>query len=281
MKILVTGANGYIGSHVVKALLDAKNEVIAVDFKHDNIDNRAKKFDTDIFDFDKNYFELFEKPEVLIHFACKDVPVHNSIYHIESIPLHFKFIKNLVDNGLKQVITVGSMHDVGYFEGAVKENTEPHPMTFYGVSKDTLRRLVEIYTDDKDVVHQHLRFFYTYGDDEKSSGSIFAKILQMAKDGQKTFPFTDGKNQFDYIEINELAQQITAVAMQKEISGIINCCSGKPVAIKDQVEFFIKTHGLDIKPDFGKYPSRKYDSPCIYGDITKIQKILNSSKHIK
>ena len=280
MKALVTGANGYIGSHVVKALIDAKNDVIAVDFKHDNIDDRAQKLDIDIFSEQENYFEYFGQPDVLIHLACKDVPVHNSMYHIESIPKNFKFIKNLIDNGLKQVVTVGSMHDIGYFEGAVNENTEPHPMTFYGVSKDTLRRLVEIYTKDNDVVYQHLRFFYTYGDDEKSSGSIFSKILQMAKDGQKTFPFTDGKNQFDYIEIHELAKQITAVAMQKEVTGIINCCSGKPVAIKNQVEFFIKEHNLDIKPDFGKYPSRVYDSPCIYGDNTKITKIKEKSVNL-
>ena len=281
MKILVTGANGYIGAHLVKALLDESVEVVAVDINHDYIDDRAQKFDTDIFSQNKNYFDFFNKPDVLIHLACKDVPVHNSLYHIESISKNFDFIKNLVDNGLKQVITVGSMHDIGYYEGEVKEDVEPHPMSFYGISKDTLRRLLEVYTKDKDVVYQHLRFFYTYGDDMHSSGSVFSKILQMAAEGKETFPFTDGKNKFDYIEINELAKQIAAVAMQKEVKGIINCCSGKPVSIKEQVEFFIKLHNLSIKPDFGKYPSRPYDSPCIYGDNTKIRKIMEqkSAKH--
>ena len=85
------------------------------------------------------------------------------------------------------------MHDIGYHVGAIDENTVPNPQTFYGVSKDSLRRLMEIYTKDKNVIYQHLRFYYTYGDDEQSSGSIFSKILEMEKQGKETFAFTDGK----------------------------------------------------------------------------------------
>lgn len=275
MKILVTGANGYIGSHMIKALLDNGHEVIAVDFKNDRIDSRARFIKMDIYENNENLYEALDKPEVLLHLACKDVPVHNSLWHIESIPKNFKFIKELADNGLKQVVTVGSMHDIGYYEGAVPEDAIPNPMSFYGISKDTLRRLLSVYLKDKNVSYKHLRFFYTYGDDEQSSGSVFSKILQLAKEGKDSFPFTDGKNEFDYIEIHELAQQVAAVIEQDEINGIINCCSGKPVSIKEQVEKYIREHNLKIKPDFGKYPSRLYDSPCIYGDNSKIKKIMN------
>ena len=52
----------------------------------------------------------------------------------------------------------------------------------------------------KNVIYQYFRFFHTYGYDEKSSGSAFSEILQMAKAGRETFPFTDANNQFDYIE---------------------------------------------------------------------------------
>ena len=281
VKVLVTGANGYIGSHLVKRLLDCGHEVIAVDLKDNNIDSRALFFSVDIFKEKFDYYTIFKKPDVLVHLACKDVPVHNSIYHIESLPSHFLFIKEMIDNGLKHVVTVGSMHDVGYFEGAISEDTEPKPATFYGIAKDSLRRMVQVYAKENAVIHQHLRFFYTYGDDEKSSGSVFSKILKMAKEGSETFPFTDGKNKFDYIEINELAKQVEAVITQKEIDGIINCCSGKPVAIKEQVEMFISENHLNIRPDYGKYPTRPYDSPCVYGDLKKLTEILsqNSEKN--
>ena len=278
MKIAITGANGYIGSHTTKVLLDAGHSVIAIDIKNDNIDPRAKYLELDIFSDIDNLFEKLEKPDVVLHLACKDVPKHNSPWHIESISRNFNMIKELIDDGLGHIITIGSMHDIGYFEGKITEDTPTNPQTFYGISKDALRRAVKAYAKEKNAIHQHLRFFYTYGDDLKSSGSVFSKILQMAQAGEKSFPFTEGKNEFDYIEINELAEQIVAVAEQKEITGIIHCCSGKPTAIKDQVEYFIKLHNLDIKPDFGKYPTRPYDSPCIYGDNSKIQKILKNRK---
>lgn len=278
MKIALSGANGYIGSHVVKALVNAGHEVIALDIKSDRVDPRAKYINLDIFSEVEGLFEKLGKPDVFLHLACKDVPRHNSPWHIESISKTFDLIKNLIDDGLGQIVTIGSMHDVGYFEGKITENTPTNPQTFYGISKDAIRKAVAVYAKEKGVTHQHLRFFYTFGDDLESSGSVFSKILQMAANGEKTFPFTDGKNEFDYIEINELAEQIRAVVEQKEITGIIHCCSGKPTAIRTQVETFIKMHNLDIKPDFGKYPTRPYDSPCIYGDNSKIQQILANRK---
>ncbi len=277
MKIVVTGANGYIGSHVVKELLNSKHKVIAVDLNDSRIDPRAIIYSEDIFDDTKNLYEEWEKPDVVIHLACKDVPVHNSMWHVDNIHKNFRFLKNLIDSGLKQVITVGSMHDIGYHVGAIDENTVPNPQTFYGVSKDSLRRLMEIYTKDKNVIYQHLRFYYTYGDDEQSSGSIFSKILEMEKQGKETFAFTDGKNKFDYINIDELAVQIKTVAEQKEVQGIINCCSGKPIAIKDMVESFIKENHLKIRPEYGKYPVRSYDSPCVYGDAAKIKTLIQDN----
>ena len=63
MKILVTGANGYLGLGVVKAILDYGHQVIAVDFKTNYVDNRAKKIDCDLFEID-DPFNCFEKPDV-------------------------------------------------------------------------------------------------------------------------------------------------------------------------------------------------------------------------
>ena len=67
MKILVTGANGYIGRFVVKNLLDMGHEVIASDIRYDGVDERAVKSDVALFSGDKDIFEQFGRPVSYTH----------------------------------------------------------------------------------------------------------------------------------------------------------------------------------------------------------------------
>ena len=62
--------------------------------------------------------------------------------------------------------------------------------------------------------------------------------------------------------------------LQDEVAGIINCCSGKPLSLGEMIERFIADHGLNITLDYGKYPDRPYDSPGVWGDATKVDKVL-------
>ena len=90
----------------------------------------------------------------------------------------------------------------------------------------------------------------------------------------KSFPFTTGKNQYDFITVDKLADQLSAAVMQKEVTGIINCCTGKPMSLAERVEQFIREQNLGIKLEYGAFPDRAYDSPCEYGDNSRITRIM-------
>jgi len=174
---------------------------------------------------------------------------------------------------------MGSMHEVGFFEGAVTADTPCDPLSLYGVSKNALRKAMMIEAKQGDFALYWLRGFYIYGDDARGS-SIFAKLTQAAAEGKTEFPFTTGKNEYDFIEIDDLARQIVSAATQgfrgakEPVTGIINVCSGKPMTLAERVETFISENGLNMKLQYGVFPDRPYDSKYIWGDDTIIRKIL-------
>lgn len=102
MKILVTGANGYLGSGVVKQLLDDGNMVIATGLTTERCDKRAVKIDSDIFTIDKPY-EFFGKPDIVLHMAWRDGFVHDSDTHIIDLPKHHLFLKKLFCSNVKKL----------------------------------------------------------------------------------------------------------------------------------------------------------------------------------
>lgn len=273
MKVAVTGAGGYIGRHVVESLLSQGHEVVAVDFVHEGIDKRAAIADVNLFSGEADMYDQLGRPDSVIHLAWKDGFVHNSNAHMDYLSSHYIFLRNLVDAGCKNISVMGTMHEVGFYEGKIDENTPCNPLSQYGIAKNALRQALLAYTKDKDVNIFWLRAYYILGDDKKNN-SIFAKLLTAAEEGKKEFPFTTGKNQYDFIQVNELAEQIAKASTQTEFTGIINVCSGKPVSLGERVEQFIKDNHLDIKLEYGVFPERPYDSKVEYGDSTIIEKIM-------
>lgn len=272
MKILVTGANGYIGQGVVRALLDKGVEVIAADYACAHIDARACIMEGDMFAVE-DPFSYYGKPDVLLHLAWRDGFVHYSDSHINDLPKHYEFIKDFCESGIKRLAVMGSMHEVGFWEGSIDETTPCNPISMYGIAKNALREITEHLTDKNHVGMQWLRGYYIVGNSEYGS-SIFSKITVAAKEGKKEFPFTMGLNQFDFIDYDELVRQITAVVCQDCIMGIINVCSGRPEKLADRVERFIRENGYSIKLKYGEFPDRPYDSKAVWGNDEKIRRIM-------
>lgn len=278
MKVVVTGASGYIGRHVVDALIKMHHEVIAVDMINKGINTDAKFLSLDIFSDD--IYNKLGRPDACIHMAWKDGFNHASDAHMGMLSKHYAFIKNMIDGGVKYLSVMGTMHEIGYYEGCVDENTPTNPLSMYGIAKNALREASLLLADKSDTALMWLRAYYILGDDSNNN-SIFTKITQMEHEGKASFPFVSGKNKYDFIHVDELAKQIATASTQSEITGIINCCSGKPVSLADKVNEFIEKNHYSIRPDYGKFPERPYDSPAIWGDNTKINLIMEKHNDTK
>ena len=97
-KVLITGAAGYIGRHVVKEFLDHDYIVYANDLNNKGIDDRATIIDYPIFDGNKDIFNRLERPDILVHLAWRDGFIHNSNAHMEDLSKHMIFLNNMTSH---------------------------------------------------------------------------------------------------------------------------------------------------------------------------------------
>ncbi len=276
--VVVTGANGYVGRHVVTALADLGIDTVAVvrPGRADGVDARARVVEQDVLAPDLDVAALVgDETDVLIHLAWQDGFDHRAPSHRRRLSAHFDLVTGAVAAGVGKVAALGSMHEIGYWEGAVAADTPTNPASLYGVAKDALRRSTRLALDGS-ADWLWLRAFYITGDDRRNK-SIFTRLLEAADRGETEFPFTSGRHKYDFIDVARLGRQIAVAATSPEATGILNVCSGQPLALADRVEAFIAEQGLGIALQYGAFPDRPYDSPAVWGDAAAIRTVMDRS----
>lgn len=273
-RVVVTGAAGYLGPHVVTAMLDRGHEVVAAvrTAKGVDLDPRAEVVEADILapDFDPAVWG--PTSHAVIHLAWKDGFRHNSPAHMSQLSAHFTLLTGLAERGVSRIVALGTMHEVGYWEGAIAADTPTDPLSQYGIAKDALRRSLTLALPETTSL-AWARAYYIFGDDRRAD-SIFRKLLDAADSGKTKFPFTMGKNLYDFIRVEELGRQIAALTDAEDVTGTLNCSSGRPVSLAEQIESYIGENNLDITLEYGAFPDRPYDSPGVWGDAATITEIL-------
>lgn len=268
MRVLVAGGCGYIGRYVVSELLRIGHHVTVAQRRLEAVPAGAEGISFDIFAVDQRSFDRLGRPEVCINLVWEDGFDHNSAKHLDNIGGHVRFIKFLVEAGIRQMVGIGSVHEVGFYEGMVDERTPTNPVHAYAIAKNFLRQVQNLLCGQHGIVSQWARCHYVVGDDRRTQ-SVFKKLLEAEDLGKLSFDFNSGEMLRDYIDVGSVGRQIAVVASQTAVAGTIDCCSGKPVSLKSKVKDFISDHGLKIVPMWGSLPARPYDSPAIWGDSSR------------
>ena len=120
-----------------------------------------------------------------------------------------------------------------------------------------------------------LRGYYIVGNTQFGS-SIFTKITNAELNGDVKCPFTQGINQFDFLDYDVFCDQVSKAVSQNDVLGVINICSGHPEKLADRVERFISENNYKIRLQYGAFPDRPYDSKAVWGDNSKITQILSN-----
>ncbi|HJO93003.1 MAG TPA: NAD-dependent epimerase/dehydratase family protein [Victivallales bacterium] len=278
-KILVTGATGFIGNYVVEELLKNGYDVIASGIEK-NIDKIHWKSDVRYIQCDlskkkENFYSYLSKPDILIHLAWKGLPNYNELFHFEeNLFDSYRFIKNMISNGLNNLSVIGTCFEYGMQNDGLSENLPTFPVTAYALAKDTLRKFIEQLNTRINFNFKWIRLFYMYGKGQNKS-SILSQLDTAIDNSEQIFNMSKGDQLRDYLPVEKVAEYIVKISLQKQITGIVNCCSGHPISIRSLVKNRIKIRKSPIKLNLGFYPYLKYEPMFFWGTDTKLQKILN------
>jgi len=283
-KVLVTGATGFIGMYVVEALLQKGFSVVASSSDKSRAASKEwfpkvsyVEFDLRSFDDSKNYFEIFGQPDMIIHLAWEGLPNYTSDFHLtENLPRHAAFLKNLVANGLLDITVTGTCLEYGMQEGCLSETTPADPSNAYAIAKNELRKQLELLSKEMGINLKWVRLFYMYGRGQNPK-SLISQLDKALEQGETVFNMSGGEQVRDFLRVEKAAEYIVAIASQQQVTGIINCCSGVPISIKDLVENYLEEKNKTIKLNLGYYNYTDYEPMRFWGDTKKLSSILKNN----
>lgn len=277
MKILITGATGFIGFHVVNSLLNQGHEVVATSRSpqkaiqspwYDEVAYLPLGLD------ETNVFERTGKPDAMIHLAWDKLDKYRDPAHFETILFeHYSFIRNLVADGLKQVLVTGTCLEYGMQSGPLSEDMEAKPVLAYPLGKHLLRLMLEGLQRSHPFTLQWVRLFYLHGPGQRKSSLI--SLLDAAIDeGRDSFDMSEGDQIRDYLPITEAADIIARIASNTDFNGIVNCCNGIGTTVKSLVERHARSRSSDIRLNCGVYDYPDYEPFAFWGDRTKLREVI-------
>ncbi|MBA9027004.1 MULTISPECIES: NAD-dependent epimerase/dehydratase family protein [Bacillaceae] len=296
MKILVTGAAGFIGSHLCEKLLtDMNNEIVGVDIftgptpnklKRVNLDNlllnkRFKLIEADI--LTANLEKLLEDIDVIYHLA--GIPGVRSSWGKDFDP----YVKNNIsgtqrlleavkNKKLVKFIYASTSSVYGEVDGKVAENAYLTPLSPYGITKLTGEHLCYVYHKSFNIPIVTVRFFTVYGPRQRPDMAFHRFITQILKEETLSI-FGDGTQTRDFTYVTDCVEAIASIIYKDNVIGETINIGGKERASINEILTIIET--LTGKKAIVDYLPKLLGEPRhTWADISKAKKLLNYNPKI-
>lgn len=283
MKFLVTGATGFVGRHLVAALLARGCEVRAVARNAETAQgmpwiNDVEFVSADIHAAELDVVALTDGVDALAHLAWPGLPNYRALFHFEhNLMADYRFIKSVVETGVKQVLVTGTCFEYGMQSGPLSEQTEAQPANPYGLAKHTLYLFLQNLQQAQPFTLQWARLFYLHGEGQNPN-SLLAALDRAIDAGDASFNMSAGEQLRDFLPIETAAGYLAAIAQQREFNGVINCASGQPVSVRSLVEQRLRERGASTDLNLGYFPYPTHEPMAFWAVVERLQQLLGAQQ---
>ncbi len=279
MKVLLTGATGFIGSHIGKQLALAGHQIIGLKRNSSSLINTSgfsavtEWVNQD--ELDWVYKVNAHKPEVIIHSAW--IGVESSFRddlknQVKNIDLLVDLLGIAKQCQVTKFIGFGSQAEFGNVEGVINEQTPCDPVSSYGAVKVASRDLAKAFCKQNEITFIWLQLFSFFGEGESSNWLIPSMIRKVQE--QESIDLTLGEQVYSYLYIDDFARKINKIILSNIQSDSFVISSDLTISIRSLVESIRDRVNSNCKLNFGALDYRPNQSFMIKGDSTKFESVF-------
>jgi UDP-glucose 4-epimerase len=259
VRAIVTGGAGFIGSHVVDALVARGDEVLVVDDlssgRRENLNEHVRLAVADVRDRDA-VDAIFDevRPEACFHLAAQAnvrVSVERPAYDAEvNVVGTIRVLNAATRHGTRVVFASTGGAIYGECDGPATEDAPRRPLAPYGTSKLAGEEYLALYNRLHGGSHTSLRYGNVYGQrqDPHGEAGVVAIFLGRLARGEQPEVFGDGTQTRDYVYVSDVVEATLAALTRP--AGVFNVGTGVETSVLELLEACRRVAGVDVEPAF-------------------------------
>ncbi|QBF27924.1 NAD-dependent epimerase/dehydratase family protein [Pseudomonas tructae] len=260
MKILLTGAGGFVGGHLLRTAIETfgHDNVVALTSRElDGVQSVVAKGH----DLSQLGPDRFNDIDVLIHAGAFTPKSGQEANDIEACGRNISFTENLLRfqfASLKKVVFTSTL-DVYAAAERISESTPLAPATLYGASKLYGEKMVEVFASQRSISHEILRLGHIYGPGEEAYQKILPLTISNILSGKPVQIWGGGEELRSFIYIEDIVSAILKAVTCDTGERVINIVGGAPISIKALVEKLVVISGRSVQVNHQAVSTRGRD----------------------
>jgi nucleoside-diphosphate-sugar epimerase len=279
-RVVLTGATGFIGSHLAEELVASGYEVIALRRRQSDpwrvalVQNQILWLNIEEPDWEQQLLAL--QPEYLVHSAWLGVGVGQRDdwqSQLSNLTFTMQLLQTLGQGTLKKVIVLGSQAEYGEFEGRIDEEHAASPTAAYGAVKLATLSLLRSYCQAHNLEWYWLRVFAVYG--PREDAQWFVSFVATSLLNKQAPSLTGCEQKYDYLFVKDLARAIVqTLPVALGVSGVYNISSNHATGLKELVDILHTLIDTAVSVNYGVLPYRIGQVMHMEGNSDKFERVF-------